>query len=71
MTTLVTLSNLNDAFILRSLLEANDIPTFLPDENTCQTDWDINALGGVRIQIPEEFEARAKIVLAEFKTNSN
>jgi hypothetical protein len=71
MTTLAALSSLNDAFILRSMLEANDIPTFLPDENTCQSDWDINALGGVRVQIPEEFEERAKIVLAEFRTNSN
>jgi hypothetical protein len=71
MTTLTTLSNLNDAFILRSMLEADGILTFLPDENTCQSDWDINALGGVRVQIAEGFDEKAKIILAEFRANSN
>ena len=71
MKTLATISTLNHAFILRSMLEANDIPAFIPDENTCQGDWEINALGGVRVQIPEEFWERAKIILAEFRANSN
>jgi len=71
MITLAALSNLNDAFILRSMLEANDIPAFLPDENSCQSDWEITATVGVRVQIPEEFAEKAKFVLAEFRTNSN
>jgi len=70
MITLTTLSSLNDAFVLRSMLEASEIPAFIPDENTCQMDWGyINAIGGVRVQIPEELSESAKTVLAEFQEN--
>lgn len=71
MTTLTTLSNLNDAYLLRSMLEAGEIPAFIPDEYTCQIDWGyINAIGGVRVQIPEEFAEEAVSVLKEFKDGS-
>ncbi len=72
MTVLATLDCLNEAFLLRSMLEASEIPAFIPDENTSQVDWTlINAIGGIRVQVPEEFEEKAKIVLAEFRANSN
>jgi hypothetical protein len=71
MITLTTLLSLNDAFLLRSMLEASDIPAFIPDENILQVDWGyVNALGGVRVQIPEEFTEKASSVLAEFKAHS-
>jgi tetratricopeptide (TPR) repeat protein len=69
MMTLATLSNLNEAYLLRSMLEASEIPAFIPDENTCQTVWTyINAIGGVRVQIPEEFAKEAASVLNDFKS---
>ena len=68
---MLTLSDINDAFILRSMLEASGIPAFLPDENTCQVDWMyINAIGGIRVQIPEGCEEDAKVVLEQFKAES-
>jgi tetratricopeptide (TPR) repeat protein len=68
MITVATLSQLTDAYLLKSMLEAEKIPAFIPDENTCQVDWNyINALGGVRVQIPDEFVEAATPVLAEFK----
>ena len=71
MVTLATLSNLNDAYLLRSMLEASDIPAFIPDEHTCQVDWGyINAIGGVRVQIPDEFTSHASAVLKDFKNSS-
>ena len=70
MLTLTTLSDLNEAFILRSMLEASGIPAFLPDENTCQVDWMyINAIGGIRVQIPEGCEEEAKVVLEQFRAD--
>ena len=70
MITLATVDNLSDAFILRSMLEASEIPAFIPDENTAQVDWTlINAVGGIRVQIPEEFLSDSKSVLADFKSS--
>jgi hypothetical protein len=70
MITLATFANLNDAFVLRSMLEARDISAFIPDENTVQMDWGyITALGGVRIQVAEEDVEEAKVVLKEFRDN--
>jgi len=54
------------------MLEANEIAAFIPDENTIQMDWAyLNAIGGVRIQIPEEDRKKALSVLAEFRDNLN
>jgi len=54
------------------MLEASEIPAFIPDENTAQVDWTLtNAIGCIRVQIPEGFEEKAKIVLSDFKANSN
>jgi hypothetical protein len=70
MITLVTLSRLTDAFLLRSMLQASNIPAFIPDENTCQVDWKyINAIGGVRVQVPSEFLESSNEILKEFKEN--
>jgi hypothetical protein len=68
MITVATLGSLNEAFLLRSMLEASEIPAFIPDENTAQIDWTLtNAIGCIRVQVPKEFEEEAKIVLSDFK----
>ena len=72
MTTIATLDNLTQAFLLRSMLEANDIPAFIPDENTIQTDWTlINAIGGIRVQVPDDFQEDAKLVLIDFNSDQD
>ncbi len=53
------------------MLEANQIPAFIPDENMCHTWGYINAIGGVRVQVAEEFVEEAKAVLAQFKDKSS
>jgi hypothetical protein len=72
MITVATLNNLSDAFVLRSMLEASGIPAFIPDENTAQVDWALStALGGMRVQVPEEFQEKAKLVVADFNSHQD
>ncbi len=60
---------MNEAFVLRSMLEASEIPCFIPDENTAQMDWVLtNAIGGIRVQVPEEFKDKAKSVVSDYKS---
>ncbi len=67
MVTIATLTNLNDAFLLRSILQAENIPAFIPDENTSLTY--LSALGGVRVQVPEEFAEEVRPILESFRNN--
>jgi hypothetical protein len=70
MITVATLYTLSEAFLLRSMLESSDIPAFIPDENTVQADWALtNAIGGIRVQVPESFREEAEKVLADFNSN--
>ncbi len=70
MITIATLYSLNEAQLLRSMLESSEIPAFIPDENTAQADWMLtNAMGGIRVQVPEAFREVAKQVVADFKSN--
>jgi len=67
MITIATLNNLNEAYLLRSMLEAGEIPAFMPDENTIQTDWALTyAVGGIRIQVPEYFQEKAEAIVADY-----
>ena len=70
MFTLTALPSLDDAYLLRSMLEASEIPAFIPDENASLNWGYINAIGGVRVQVPEEFAENAKSVLAQFNDKS-
>jgi hypothetical protein len=63
MVTIETLSSLSRAFLLRSMLEASEIPAFIPDEYTAQNGF---VTGGIRVQVAEEFVAQARPVVAAF-----
>ena len=55
-----------EAHLARARLEAEDIPAFVMEEHTINMQWLYsNALGGVRLQVPQGFEADAAAVLAE------
>ncbi len=70
MITIAVLNTLSEAFQLRSMLESSEIPAFIPDENTAQTDWTLtNAIGGIRVQVPENFVDAAKTIVADYETN--
>jgi hypothetical protein len=70
MITVATLGSLSEAYLLKSMLESSEIPSFIPDENTAQADWTlINAMGGIRVQVPDDFQEEAKRVLADYNSN--
>ncbi len=55
-----------DAYIIRSRLEAEGIVSFLKDEFTVQTDNFLsNAIGGVKLQVSEDDVQKAKDILEE------
>lgn len=55
-----------EAHIARSRLESEEIPAFVADEHTINMQWLYsNALGGVRLQVPEEFAEVALEILNE------
>jgi hypothetical protein len=55
-----------DAHISKSRLDSEDIPSFIADEHTIAMQWMYsNAMGGVRLQVPEEYVEQALEVLAE------
>ena len=64
MTTIATCSNPAEAMLLKSLLEANDIPAFVPDELTPQTALNYSA-SGLHIQVADEHVALARQLLDE------
>lgn len=53
------------AHIAMGRLRAEGIPCALMDEHLVQTDWLYSiAVGGIKLQVPPEYEARAKHILA-------
>lgn len=67
MTTVVTCSNPAEAMLLKSLLEANAIPAFVPDELTAQSAPNFSA-SGIHIQVPDEHLETARRILNEAET---
>jgi hypothetical protein len=64
--TIATFSFPHEAHIAKATLEASGIPAFLADEHTINMQWLYsNAMGGVRLQVPQEFAAQAQEVLNE------
>jgi len=52
------------------MLESSEIPAFIPDENTAQVDWALtNAIGGIRVQVPESFREEAEKIAADYISN--
>jgi len=55
-----------EAQIARARLDAEGIPAFVADEQTINMQWLYsNAMGGVRLQVPEQFAAQAIEILAQ------
>lgn len=53
------------AHIAKGSLEAEGIPCHIADEHLVQTDWLYSiAVGGIKLQVDEEFAERALAVLA-------
>lgn len=65
MTTITTCGDLQQALLVKSILEGNGIPAFVPDELTAQNAppymW---ATGGIRVQVPDEHVEAARKTLA-------
>lgn len=60
-----------DAHILRCRLEAEDIPAFIAGEHHIGMNWLMsNALGGVRVQVPEPFSSQALTVISDIKAGA-
>lgn len=72
---LVTISRYSfphEAHVARALLESEGIPVFLADEHTITMQWLYsNALGGVRLQVPEAFVERAVALLQELENSED
>lgn len=66
---LITISRYSfpyEAHIAKSRLDAEGIPAFVADEHTINMQWLYsNALGGVRLQVPEPFAEAALDILNE------
>jgi len=55
-----------EAHIAKTRLDSEGIPSFIVDEHTINMQWLYsNALGGVRLQVPEAYAEVALAVLAE------
>jgi len=71
---LVTVSTHTDpieAHILRCRLEAEDIPAFIASEHHIRMNWLMsNALGGVRVQVPEQFSSQALDVIKDVEAGT-
>jgi thiamine monophosphate synthase len=62
MTTVAECSSMDEAALLRSLLEGSGIPAFVPDELTVTYR---GQAGGVRLQVADEDAETARTILAE------
>ena len=61
-----TYSFLYEAQIAKTQLEAAEIPARIENEHTINMDWLYsNALGGVRLLVPESYAEEAKALLAQ------
>jgi hypothetical protein len=70
MTTVATCSNPAEAMLLKSLLEANDITAYVPDELTAQSAPHFSG-SGIRVQVDDEKAEAAKRILAEAETTQD
>ena len=70
MTTIATCSNPAEAMLLKSLLEANGIAVYAPDELTAQSAPHFSG-SGIRIQVDDAQAEAAKRMLAEVEAASS
>lgn len=65
MVTIARCNSLDEALLLKSLLEGSGITAFLPDEHSAHTAPPyVLAEGGVRVQVAEEDEEDARRLIA-------
>ncbi len=64
MTTVATCSNPAEAMLLKSLLEANDITAYVPDELTAQAAPHFSG-SGIRVQVEDDQAPAAQRILEE------
>ena len=69
MTTVATCSNPAEAMLLKSLLEANDITAYVPDELTAQSAPHFSG-SGIRIQVDDQHADEAKRLLEDVEKSS-
>ena len=70
MITVATCSNPAEAMLLKSLLEANDITAYVPDELTAQAAPHFSG-SGIRLQVDDEHAAAAKKILDDAESSSS
>lgn len=71
MITIARFQYTSEAIIIQGRLEAEGIKTFLADSITVDTDPLVsNAIGGVKLQVWEEDEEKAKVILEEISRYS-
>lgn len=64
MITIARYSLPHEAQIARAKLESEGIPVFVADEHTVSVNWLFsNAMGGIRVQVPQEYVAKATELL--------
>jgi hypothetical protein len=68
MITVATCSNPAEAMLLKSLLEANDITAYVPEELTAQSAPHFSG-SGIRVQVDDEHGDAAKRILEEAEAN--
>jgi hypothetical protein len=68
MITVATCSNPAEAMLLKSLLEANNIPAYSPDELTAQSAPHFSG-SGIRLQVDEQHAEAAKRLLEEAESS--
>jgi hypothetical protein len=69
MTTIATCSNPAEAMLLKSLLEANDITAYVPDELTAQSAPHFSG-SGIRIQVDDQNADTAKRLLEDAESST-
>lgn len=69
MTTVATCSNPAEAMLLKSLLEANEIEAYVPDELTAQSAPHFSG-SGIRVQVEDQHADAAKRILADAERES-
>jgi len=70
MVTIASFSHAHEAHIALARLEADGIPAFIADEHTITMQWLYsNALGGVKINVPENYVQEAREILSHDFSN--
>jgi len=71
METVAVVYDLQEALLLKSVLEGHGIAAFIPDENMAQLNWFyVNALGGIRVQVSPAVAVQARALLNDSREDA-